>query len=203
MLQIKTFASPQPYLKTIAKMEKAAENIRKYGAPEQIWLLQHPNLYTRGISAKDDELLDPARLPVYESGRGGKFTFHGIGQRIGYIMLNLPARSLGVKAFISLTENWLIDALSLLSVPAFTKPGLIGVWVNDNGEDKKIAAIGVRILHGVSTHGFALNVSPDMTHFKGIIPCGLKDCAVTSLAALGVRKSLAQVDSALRQTNPF
>lgn len=203
MLQIKTFSAPLPYLETVADMEKTAENIRSGTAPEQIWLLQHPDLYTRGISAKDDELLDPARLPVYESGRGGKFTFHGIGQRIGYIMLNLPARSLGVKAFISLTENWLIDALGLLGVPAFIKPGFIGVWVSDKGEDKKIAAIGIRILHGISTHGFALNVSPDMAHFAGIVPCGIRGGAVTSLAELGIEKSLAQVDSALRQTNPF
>jgi len=118
-------------------------------------------------------------------------------------MLNLPARSLGVKAFISLTENWLIDALGLLGVPAFIKPGFIGVWVSDKGEDKKIAAIGVRILHGISTHGFALNVSPDMAHFAGIVPCGIRGGAVTSLAELGIEKSLAQVDSALRQTNPF
>ena len=199
MFTLKTFSTPQDYLSTLSLMEEKAENIRKNNALEEIWFLEHPSLYTKGTSGRESELLAANLLPVYEIGRGGRYTYHGPGQRIGYLMLDLRARRLGVKEFIRMVEDWLITALKEIGINASVKEDKIGVWVGD----AKIAAMGFRIIHGVSTHGFALNVNPDLSYFKGIIPCGIKDFGVTGIKALCKDISLAEVDKILERTCPF
>jgi lipoyl(octanoyl) transferase len=184
-----------PYLAAIAAMEGQVEAIRRQIAWEQVWLLEHPSLYTAGTSAKREDLLDPGRLPVFACGRGGQFTYHGPGQRVAYVMLDLrPGRD--VRAFVFALEGWLIGALGLLGVEGFRREGLTGVWVAARGRDAKIAAIGIRLKHWISYHGVSLNVAPDLGHFAGIKPCGI-DAPVTSLADLGRQTSMADVDQAL------
>lgn len=186
-----------PYPEAVARMEERVAAIRQGTAPERVWLVEHPPLYTAGVSARPEELLDPARFPVFETGRGGRFTYHGPGQRVGYLMLDLEARGRDLHRFVDAIEGWLIAALGRLGVAAGRSPGNTGVWI----EGAKIAAIGVRVRRWVSYHGFALNVQPDLAHFRGIVPCGL-DAPVTSLAALGCRADLPELDFALRQEFP-
>ncbi len=195
----RNFSEPQEYLPTLSLMESKAEKIRTNNDLEEVWLLEHPSLYTKGTSGEKSELLEPERFPVYEIGRGGRYTYHGPGQRIGYLLLDLRLRRLGVKEFIKEVEAWLIRALKEIGVTASVKEDKIGVWVDDT----KIAAIGFRIIHGVSTHGFALNVNPELGNFKGIIPCGIQDFGVTSLKELGFNLSLSEVDEILKETCPF
>jgi lipoyl(octanoyl) transferase len=180
------------YAATVAAMEARAEAVRAGTAPELVWLLQHPPLYTAGTSAREDELLAPGALPVFRAGRGGRWTWHGPGQRIAYLVLDLQARRLGVHDFVARIEAWVVAALARLGVAAGTVPGKTGVWVNG----AKIAAIGVRVRRWVSFHGVAINVAPDLAHYAGIVPCGLSD-PVTSLERLGVRAGLAELDVAL------
>lgn len=182
-------------------MQQRAGAIAAGRAAEAVWLLEHPPIYTCGTSARDDELLDRLRFPVYRTGRGGRITYHGPGQRVGYVMLDLRRRGADVRAFVATLENWLITALAALGVAARRSDGRIGIWVDlPGGGEAKIGAIGVRIRHWVSFHGFALNVAPDLSHFGGIIPCGLKGSAVTSLAALGSAATMTDLDRALRAT---
>lgn len=176
------------------------------GAPELVWLLEHPPLYTAGASAKDDDLLE-ARFPVYRSARGGQFTYHGPGQRVAYVMLNVGDRRRDVRGFIAALERWLIDALAECGVQGETRRDRVGVWVDrgqsgDERREDKIAAIGVRLRHWVSFHGVALNVAPDLSHFAGIVPCGVAapGLGVTSLADLGVAATLKEADAALRRS---
>jgi lipoyl(octanoyl) transferase len=188
----------------LAAMEARVGQIADGSACEAIWLLEHPSLYTAGTSARPEDLLRPEALPVYQTGRGGQFTYHGPGQRIAYVMLDVRRRFGGdVRRFTRALETWLIEALAPLGVTAFTIQGRTGVWVEtlpDSSGDPhaKIAAIGLRIRHGISFHGVALNVDPDLAHFSGIVPCGLKASRVTSLADLGHPASLSQVDAALQ-----
>jgi lipoyl(octanoyl) transferase len=163
-----------------------------------VWLLEHPPLYTAGISAKTEDLLQADRFPVFQSGRGGQFTYHGPGQRVAYLMLDLKRRGRDVRAYVAALEGWLVTALAALGVEAAPRPGRIGVWVERaDGSEAKIAAIGVKVQRWVTYHGVALNVAPDLSHFAGIVPCGIRQHGVTSLDALGVSATMEAVDAAL------
>ncbi len=189
----------QDYPATLADMEARAHAIALGEAREKIWLLEHPPLYTAGTSADPAELLD-RRFPVYTAGRGGRYTYHGPGQRIGYVMIDLNRRGRDVRCFVHALEGWVIAALGQLGVESWRAPGRIGIWTDDGGKEAKIGAIGVRIRRWVSFHGFAINIAPDLKHFGGIVPCGLPDFPVTSLAKLGFATKGDAVDSALFQT---
>ncbi len=189
-----------PYPDAVAFMERRADAIARGEAGECVWLLQHPALYTAGSSADPAELVEPARLPVFPSGRGGRYTWHGPGQRVAYVMLDLSRRRKDVRAFVHALEIWMIHALAKLGVSGGIRAGRTGVWVSSAGQDAKIAAIGVRIRRWVTFHGVALNVSPDLSHYAGIVPCGIADAGVTSLAALAIDASMDEVDMALRST---
>jgi lipoyl(octanoyl) transferase len=195
-----TTPDPVPYDLACAYMAERVDAIAAGAARELVWLLEHPPLYTAGASAKPQHLLLPDRLPVFRSGRGGQFTYHGPGQRVAYLMLDVKLRFGDVRAFISQLEHWIIDALAELGVAARRSEGRIGVWVNGPDPTQrpaKIAAIGVRLRRWVSSHGVSLNVAPDLAHFAGIVPCGLAE-PVTSLAHLGCNLSMREVDAALQ-----
>jgi lipoyl(octanoyl) transferase len=187
------------YPEAVAFMERRVAEIANHRAGELVWLLEHPPIYTAGTSADPSDLLD-ARFPVFETGRGGQFTYHGPGQRVAYVMLDLRRRKADVRGFVRNLEEWLIRTLAHFGVKGERREGRVGIWVvrPDGGEDK-IAAIGVRVRRWVSYHGVALNVSPDLSHFSGIVPCGVRGHGVTSLAELGVHSSMAEVDDALRR----
>ncbi len=189
-----------PYPEAVAFMEDRAARIANGEAAELVWLLEHAPLYTAGTSAKPDDLLMPDRFPVYETGRGGEYTYHGPGQRVAYVMLDLTRRGRDVRAFIQNLEKWLIGTAAQFDVVAGPREGRVGVWVDRGaGREDKIAAIGVRLRRWVSFHGIAFNVAPDLSHFGGITPCGISDprYGVTSLKDLGLDVSLADFDSAL------
>ena len=191
------------YPDALAVMAARAEDIRDGRLGELIWLLEHPALYTAGTSAKREDLIDAKRFPVFESGRGGQFTYHGPGQRIAYVMLDLKARGGDVRGFIRDLERWLQRTLAAFNVKGETRPDRVGLWVNrpekgQNREDK-IAAIGLRVSRWVTTHGISLNVDPDLSHYAGIVPCGISQHGVTSLADLGLPVTLADADVALRR----
>jgi lipoyl(octanoyl) transferase len=188
-----------PYEEAITLMEERVNGIFNGSAEEMIWLLEHPSLYTAGSSAKKGDLLDAKTLPVYETGRGGQYTYHGPGQRVAYIMVDLAKRNRDVRAFVTALEQWIIDTLRVFSITGERRCGRVGIWVNHKGQDQKIAALGVRLRRWISFHGIAINVNPDLSHFQGIVPCGLSEFGVTSLDALGVTISLAQLDEALRE----
>jgi lipoyl(octanoyl) transferase len=192
---------PVAYPDAVAAMERHAEAIRREGAPDIIWLLEHPALYTAGTSAKPGDLLDPGRLPVFQTGRGGQYTYHGPGQRIAYLMLDLARRGKDVRRFVRGIEGWVIDALSGLGVGGACREGRTGIWVPrpEKGplSEDKIAAIGIRVRRWVSFHGVSINVDPDLRHYAGIVPCGILDQGVTSLADLGRPASMEALDAAL------
>jgi lipoyl(octanoyl) transferase len=190
-----------PYTEAVAEMEGRVAAIAAGQAPELIWLLEHPPLYTAGTSAKIEELLTPDLLPVYPSGRGGRYTYHGPGQRIAYAMLNLRQRDLGLRAYSQALESWAIATLAKFGVAGERRAGRVGIWVTrDRGREDKIAAIGVRVRHGVAYHGLSINLDPDLKNYRGIVPCGIPEdstLGVTSLADLGVKASLRDIDAAL------
>lgn len=206
------------YPEAVAAMEARAAAIAAGEADELVWLLEHPPLYTAGVSSKDSDLLDPGRFPVHRSGRGGQFTYHGPGQRVAYVMLDLDKRGRDVRAFVRGLEQWIVGALGEFGVPAGTREGRVGVWVErkgagwsrpplvgyadtppaSGGRDDKIAAIGVKVRRWVSFHGISLNVEPDLSHFAGIVPCGIQEHGVTSLVDLGVPATLDEADAALK-----
>ena len=191
---------PVPYQAASAYMQERVDAIGAGVAGELAWLLEHPHLYTAGTSAKPDDLLQPDRLPVFRSGRGGQFTYHGPGQRVAYLMLDVKMRFGDVRAYVTQLEQWIIDTLAELGVTGSRCQGRVGVWVSDRGSPPaKIAAIGVRLRRWVSSHGVSLNVAPDLSHFAGIVPCGLAE-PVTSLARLGCDVPMHQVDAALQCT---
>ncbi len=189
---------PVPYPEALAAMEARAAAIADGTAGEQVWLLEHPPIYTAGTSANDADLID-ARFPVYRTGRGGQFTYHGPGQRVGYAMLDLKTRTPDVRAYVRDLEQWLIESLAQFNVKGERREGRVGIWVVRGMREDKIAALGVRIKRWVTLHGVALNVEPDLTHFSGIVPCGVRAHGVTSLADLGIAVSMADVDVALKQ----
>jgi lipoyl(octanoyl) transferase len=184
----------------VSAMEHRAARIRASHAPELVWLLEHPPLYTAGTSARPDDLKQSDRLPVYATGRGGQLTYHGPGQRIAYVMLDVQRRfGSDVRAFVAALEHWMVDTLADLGVSAGTRPGRVGVWVGHGPAEKKIAALGIRIRGGVSFHGLSLNVAPNLAHYDGIVPCGIADYGVTSLAGLGRPIAMKDVDMSLRK----
>lgn len=184
------------YESAVRDMEARAEAIAAGTARERVWLLEHAPLYTAGTSADPAELIDP-RFPVHKTGRGGRYTYHGPGQRIGYVQLNLSARGRDVRCFVHELENWLIAALGQLGVRARAIDGRVGIWTDFQGQEVKIGAIGVRVRRWVTMHGFAINIDPDLDHFSGIIPCGLSDFPVASLSSLGNKASVRALDTAL------
>lgn len=196
-----------PYADSLAAMEAraaavAAARPKSDDARELIWLLEHPPVYTAGTSARAADLLDP-RFPVVAAGRGGQYTYHGPGQRVGYLVLDLDRRGRDVRCFVHGVEGWVIAALARLDVESFRAPGRVGIWTLDRaGREAKIGAIGVRVKRWVTLHGFSVNVAPDLSHFGGIVPCGLPDYPVTSLAALGIDAGLEDLDAALAMTCP-
>jgi lipoyl(octanoyl) transferase len=194
---------PIPYAEALAFMEQRAAAIRDGGARECVWLLEHPPLFTAGTSADPAELSNPLGLPVHDAGRGGRYTYHGPGQRVGYLMLDLDKRGRDVRRFVHSLEGWVIAALADLGVTAHRAPDRIGIWVGDGPAEAKIAALGLRVKRWVTLHGFSINVAPDMTHFDGIVPCGIAEFGVTSLATLGHESGFAAVDAALRKTFPI
>jgi len=187
-----------PYPDAEAAMEERAGAIAAGEAGELVWLLEHPPLYTAGVSARAGDLLDPERFPVFRSGRGGQFTYHGPGQRVAYVMLDLAARGRDVRVFVAALQAWMIAALARLGVTGEVREGRVGVWVARPGREDKVAAIGVKLRRWVSFHGVSLNVAPDLSHFGGIVPCGVSLHGVTSLSDLGVAATMADADSALR-----
>ena len=192
---------PVDYTAAVEEMERRVAAIRSGAAPELAWLLMHPALYTAGTSARDDELLEPGRLPVYRSGRGGRYTYHGPGQRIAYVMLDLRRRGQDVRCFVHQLEEWIISTLACLGIRGERRDGRVGIWVaRDDGREDKIAAIGVRVRQWVTYHGVALNIDPELDHYRGIVPCGIAEHGVTSLAELGIDATLEEVDMALRIT---
>ncbi|PWR01228.1 lipoate-protein ligase B [Meridianimarinicoccus roseus] len=201
-----------PYPDALAHMEARAAAIRAGTASEQIWLLEHPPLYTAGTSANPADLTDPDRFPVYDAGRGGQYTYHGPGQRVAYVMLDISARGRDVRAFVAEVEDWVIATLAEFNVKGERRRGRVGVWVvrhdkpplpDGTPREDKIAAIGLRLRKWVSFHGVSINVDPDLTHFDGIVPCGIRDHGVTSLVDLGLPVTMDDVDVALRRTCPF
>jgi lipoyl(octanoyl) transferase len=192
---------PIDYRAAVAEMEERVAAIRAGTAGELVWLLEHLPLYTAGTSARDEDLLDPGRLPVYRAGRGGQYTYHGPGQRVAYVMLDLRRRGEDVRCYVRQLEAWIILTLAHLGVHGERRDGRVGIWVaRGGGREEKIAAIGVRVRQWVTYHGVALNIDPELEHYRGIIPCGIREHEVTSLAALGVAATMDEVDTALRRT---
>jgi len=197
-----TSREPVPYPEAVAAMERRVEQIAAGEAGELVWLLEHPPLYTAGVSAKAEDLLDPGRFPVFPTDRGGQITYHGPGQRVAYVMLDLRERGRDVRAFVRSLEAWIIGALGEFNVEGDIRDGRVGVWVERKGpgfsREDKIAAIGVKLRRWVSFHGISLNVEPDLSHFAGIVPCGISEHGVTSLVDLGLPVSLDEADAALK-----
>ncbi|MCY4593073.1 MAG: lipoyl(octanoyl) transferase LipB [Alphaproteobacteria bacterium] len=196
---------PVDYAEAVRDMEHRAHDIRWKHARELVWLLEHPPLYTAGTSARSGDLLSPGRFPVHRTGRGGQYTYHGPGQRVAYVMLDLARRRPDVRCYVHSLEEWVITALARFNVTGIRSQGQVGIWVrrtdrNAPARQDKIAAIGVRIRRWVTLHGVSLNVAPDLEHFGGIVPCGVRDGGVTSLEDLGVLVSIPEVDVTLKET---
>jgi lipoyl(octanoyl) transferase len=188
------------YAAAVEEMEERVAAIRAGAAAELVWLLEHPPLYTAGTSARDEELLEPGHLPVHRTGRGGRYTYHGPGQRIAYVMLDLRRRGQDVRCYVHQLEEWIIRTLARFEVRGERRDGRVGIWVvRASGNEEKIAAIGVRVRRWVTYHGLALNVDPELEHYRGIVPCGIAEHGVTSLAELGITASMGEVDTALRR----
>ena len=194
---------PVPYAEALEWMEARAAAIRAGTASECVWLLEHPPLFTAGTSADSAELLNPQHFPVFEAGRGGRYTYHGPGQRVGYLMLDLERRGKDIRCFVHCLEGWVIASLAELGVSAHRAPGRIGIWVGEGSEEAKIAALGIRVKRWVTLHGFSINVAPDLSHFGGIVPCGIAEYGVTSLSKLGKQIPIALVDGALKRKFPL
>lgn len=191
--------APVAYEPAVAEMEARVAAIRAGTAPELVWLLEHPPLYTAGTSARDEDLVDPGLFPVHRTGRGGQYTYHGPGQRVGYVLLDLERRGRDLRAYVHGLEDWIIRTLAVFNLKGERRAGRVGIWIDEGaGHDSKIAAIGVRVRHWVTYHGMALNVDPDLSHYRGIVPCGIREHGVTSLMAQGITATMPEVDSALK-----
>lgn len=193
-MQWKTTQTPIDYLEAVKFMEQQVDLIHRAQTEEMVWLLEHPAIYTAGSSAEELELINQENLPVYSTGRGGRYTYHGPGQRVIYLMLDLKSRGQDVRKYVANLENWVIASLAEVGIKAETKPGKIGIWT----EDTKIAAIGIRVRKWIAYHGVAINVKPNLAHFNGIIPCGIKEFGVSSLDSLGINISYQELDLILR-----
>jgi lipoyl(octanoyl) transferase len=191
-----------PYADALAEMEARAAAVRSGKAEELVWLLEHPPLFTAGTSANPAELFNPMQFPVFEAGRGGRYTYHGPGQRVGYLVLDLEQRGKDIRCFVHSLEGWMIAALAELGIAARREPGRIGIWTGEGPHEAKIGAIGVRVRRWVTMHGFAINVSPDLSHFGGIVPCGIAEYGVTSFEQLGINPSMNRLDQALNRSFP-
>ena len=192
--------APVAYEAAVRRMEERVAAIRAGTAPELVWLLEHPPLYTAGTSARSEDLVAPDLFPVFQTGRGGQFTYHGPGQRVGYVMLDLQRRSLDLHRYVRSLEEWLIRALAAFNLTGERRPGRVGIWVAERGgAESKIGAIGVRVRHWVSYHGVSLNLDPDLSHYRGIVPCGISEHGVTSLAAQGIVATLPELDIVLKK----
>ena len=192
---------PVSYEKAVSAMEARVADIQNHRAAELVWLLEHPPLYTAGTGARSEDLLDDSLLPVHETGRGGKYTYHGPGQRVAYVMLDLRSRGRDVHGYVNRLEEWLIKTLARFNVVGERREGRIGIWIDQGGgREAKIAAAGVRIRHWITYHGVSLNVEPNLDHYRGIVPCGIGEYGVTSLIDLGVPATTTEVDTALRET---
>ena len=191
-----------PYAESLAAMEARAAAIRGNTAPELVWLVEHPPIFTAGTSADPAELFNPQGFDVADAGRGGRYTYHGPGQRVGYLMLDLDKRGRDIRHFVHCLEGWMIDALDGLGVEARRECGRIGIWTGSGANEAKIGAIGVRVKRWVTLHGFSINVAPDLSHFSGIVPCGIEAFGVTSLEALGRSSKMADLDAVLQQGFP-
>lgn len=202
-MDIKIEEKLQEYPKAVEVMETRVADIREGRADELIWHLEHPPLYTGGTSAQASDLISD-RFPVYQTGRGGQYTYHGPGQRVVYLMLNLKKRQQvpDIKSYVCALEEWIIQALKEFDIQGERREGRIGIWVNTPQGECKIAALGVRIRHWVTYHGIAINVNPDLSHFSGIVPCGIQEFGVTSMHALGKKILMADLDKALEKTRP-
>lgn len=195
----KTNDHPVDYPDALGFMERRVEEIHAGRQPQLVWLLEHPPLYTAGTSARQEDLLTPDRFPVYPTGRGGQFTYHGPGQRVGYVMLDLRQRANDVRRFVHDLEEWLIRTLAHFNLRGERREGRVGIWIaRPGGREDKIAALGIRVRKGISFHGVSLNVDPDLDHFTGIIPCGISAFGVTSLAQLGLTATMNDVDLAMK-----
>ena len=184
-------------------MERRVAAIRSGREPELVWLLEHPPLYTAGTRAKPTDLLAPDALPVYATGRGGEYTYHGPGQRVAYVMLDLRRRKRDVRAFVRSLEQWVIETLTHFNVKGERRQGRVGIWIDQGGgQEAKIAAIGIRVRHWITFHGVSINVEPSLEHYAGIVPCGITEHGVTSLADLGILATISDMDVALMETFP-
>ncbi|WP_104017610.1 lipoyl(octanoyl) transferase LipB [Roseovarius nitratireducens] len=200
---------PVPYPEALARMEARADAIARGAADEAIWLLEHPSLYTAGTSARPADLVDPDRFPVFEARRGGQYTYHGPGQRVAYVMLDVGRRGRDVRRFVAQLESWVIATLAEFNVTGEIREGRVGVWVTRHDKpltaagtppEDKIAAIGIRLRKWVSFHGISINVEPDLAHFSGIVPCGISEHGVTSLVDLGLPVTMGDLDAALERS---
>jgi lipoyl(octanoyl) transferase len=191
-----------PYPDALAEMEARAVAVRNGEARELVWLLEHPPLFTAGTSADPAELFNPLGFPVYDAGRGGRYTYHGPGQRVGYLVLDLERRGRDIRRFVHALEGWMIAALGEVGVAARREPGRIGIWTGRGASEAKVGALGVRVKRWVTMHGFSINVAPDLAHFGGIVPCGIAEYGVTSLEALGAGTEMSALDAALASTFP-
>ena len=197
-IEWRTDVAPVAYDEAVLAMEARVRDIRAGTASELVWLLEHPALYTAGTSARRADLIT-ALLPVHYTGRGGQWTYHGPGQRVAYVMLDLNRRGGDLRVFVRNLEEWLIRALAAFGVTGERRTGRVGIWIADKaGNESKIAAIGVRVRRGVSYHGVSLNVAPDLAHYRGIVPCGVREHGVTSLAARGIHPAMREIDDALK-----
>ena len=205
-MEWKISPAPVPYPEALAAMQDRVAAIAHNQAGELVWLLEHPPLYTAGTSAKSGDLLDATRFPVYEAGRGGQYTYHGPGQRVAYVMLDLKARADAqqrtpdLRLFVQQLERWIIATLAEFGITGELRDGRIGVWVNHQGTEKKIAALGVRVQRWITYHGIAINLNPDLSHFSGIVPCGIQNYGVTSLHEMGISVTMSQLDKTLKRT---
>ncbi len=188
------------YEEAVSAMEARVAAIHEGRAEEMVWLLEHPPLYTGGTSAKDDDLLDP-QFPVFKTGRGGEYTYHGPGQRVAYVMLDLKKRQQkpDIKRYVCDLEQWIINTLDAFDIKGERRDGRVGIWVSTPAGEKKIAALGVRVRRWVAYHGIAINVDPDLSHYEGIVPCGISEYGVTSMKALGVDVSMDELDGVLQR----
>jgi lipoyl(octanoyl) transferase len=191
---------PEPYIEAVAAMESRVAAIRAGTAPEMVWLLEHPPVYTAGTSAVNSDLIDPRRFPVFQTGRGGRMTYHGPGQRVIYVLLDLRRRGQDVHKHVRKLEEWIIRVLADFGVRGERRRGRVGIWVaQDDGREEKIAALGIRVRRWVTYHGLALNVKPDLSHYSGIVPCGLAGYGITSLHALGAKAAMEEIDQAFKR----